>query len=162
MLGLPGEAVEKGLGAFTGAGRRFEYKGTFNGAEIYDDYAHHPREIAATLATAKNYPHRRLWCVFQPHTFTRTRAFMKEFAKALCLADHVILTDIYPARETDNLGISSKNLQDEVISQGGDCYYFSSFDEIQKFILEKCSTGDLLITMGAGNVAAIGDCLLKR
>ena len=87
---------------------------------------------------------------------------MKEFAKALCLADHVILTDIYPARETDNLGISSENLQDEVISQGGDCYYFSSFDEIQKFILEKCSTGDLLITMGAGNVAAIGDCLLKR
>ena len=154
--------IQNALSQFHGTDRRFEYKGTIDGITLIDDYAHHPTEITATLSAAANYPHKSIWCVFQPHTFTRTRAFMKEFAKALCLADHVILTDIYPARETDNLGISSKNLQDEVISQGGDCYYFSSFDEIQKFILEKCSTGDLLITMGAGNVAAIGDCLLKR
>lgn len=154
--------IHDALSQFHGTDRRFEYKGTVNGITLIDDYAHHPTEITATLSAAANYPHRSIWCVFQPHTFTRTKAFMKEFAKALCLADHVVLTDIYPARETDNLGISSKDLQAEVISQGGDCYYFSSFEEIEKFLLEKCSPEDLLITMGAGNVVAIGDSLLKH
>ena len=150
------------LSQFHGTDRRFEYKGMVKGITLIDDYAHHPTEITATLNAAANYPHKSIWCVFQPHTFTRTKAFMKEFAKALCLADHVVLTDIYPARETDNLGISSEDLCAEVASQGGDCRYFSSFEEIEKFLLEKCSPGDLLITMGAGNVAAIGDSLLKQ
>lgn len=162
LLSIDLPHIQNALSRFHGTDRRFEHKGTINGITLIDDYAHHPTEITATLSAAANYPHKSIWCVFQPHTFTRTKAFMKEFASALSLADHVILTDIYPARETDNLGISSKDLQEEVISQGGECFYFPSFEEIQKFILEKCSPGDLLITMGAGNVASIGDFLIKR
>ena len=102
-----------------------------------------------------------LWCVFQPHTYTRTKAFMQDFAKALSLADQVILADIYPARETDNLGISSETLKDQITALGKTCYYFPSFEQIQKFILENCTPGDLLITMGAGDVVNIGENLLK-
>jgi len=162
FLSIDFSVIHKALWDFHGTDRRFEYKGTVGGVTLIDDYAHHPTEITATLNAAANYPHKSVWCVFQPHTFTRTKTFMKEFAKALCLADHVVLTDIYPARETDNLGISSENLRAEVNAQGGDCHYFPSFEEIEKFLLEKCSPGDLLITMGAGNVGSIGDLLLKR
>ena len=162
LLSLPAEAVAKALSEFKGTDRRFEYKGTVNGIVIIDDYAHHPTEIEATLKAAGNYPHRKLWCVFQPHTFTRTKAFLKEFAKALSLADHVVLADIYPARETDDLGISSQTLQNEIASLGKECFYFPSFEEIEKFILKNCCSGDLLITMGAGDVVNIGENLLKK
>ena len=84
-----------------GQTRRFEYKGEFNGVTVIDDYAHHPTEIAATLTAAKNYPHKDIWCVFQPHTYTRTKAFLHEFAEALSLADKVVLADIFAAREND-------------------------------------------------------------
>ena len=113
-LGLSMEDIQKGLLHFGGTDRRFQYKGKVGGVTIIDDYAHHPTEIAATLRTAKNYPHRTTWCVFQPHTYTRTKALMHEFAEALTLADKVVLADIYAARETDNLGISSQNLRDLV------------------------------------------------
>lgn len=150
----------KGLHAFTGTDRRFEYKGTIGGVTIIDDYAHHPTEITATLTAAQDYPHKTLWCVFQPHTYTRTKAFLKDFAKALSLADKVVLADIYAARETDTLGISSETLQKEIQALGHECYYFPSFDEIENFLLEKCINGDLLITMGAGDVLKIGENLL--
>ncbi len=104
LLDLPDEVIVKGLGSFTGTDRRFQYKGEIGGVTIIDDYAHHPTEIEATLHAAKNYPHQKVWCVFQPHTYTRTKALLPEFAKALTLADHVVLADIYAARETDNLG----------------------------------------------------------
>ena len=148
------------LNAFTGTDRRFEYKGSIGGVTIIDDYAHHPTEITATLTAAKNYPHRTLWCVFQPHTYTRTKAFMEDFAKALALADKVVLADIYAARETDTLGISSANLQAAIQALGKECYYFPSFDEIENFLLESCIKDDLLITMGAGDVHKIGENLL--
>ena len=119
-------------------------------------------EIAATLHAAANYPHKTLWCVFQPHTYTRTKAFMKDFAKALSLADKVVLADIYAARETDTLGISSETLQAEIQALGHECYYFPSFDEIENFLLENCINGDLLITMGAGDVVKIGENLLGK
>ena len=99
---------------FGGTDRRFQYKGEVGGVTIIDDYAHHPTEIEATLHAANNYPHKKIWCVFQPHTYTRTKALLPEFAKALTLADHVVLADIYAARETDNLGISSADLQKQI------------------------------------------------
>ena len=110
-LGLSLEVIATGLSGFHGTERRFEKKGEFNGVTVIDDYAHHPDEIKATLASAAHYPHKTVWCVFQPHTYTRTKALLPEFAKALTLADHVVLADIYAARETDTLGISSEDLQ---------------------------------------------------
>lgn len=162
LLSIDREITASALHGFTGTDRRFEYKGTIGGVTIIDDYAHHPTEIAATLHAAANYPHKTLWCVFQPHTYTRTKAFMKDFAKALSLADKVVLADIYAARETDTLGISSETLQAEIQALGHECYYFPSFDEIENFLLENCINGDLLITMGAGDVVKIGENLLGK
>ena len=121
---------------------------------------HHPTEIAATLKTAAKYPHKTTWCVFQPHTYTRTKALLPEFAEALALADKVVLADIYAARETDTLGISSRDLRDLIAEKGVDAYYFSTFDEIEEFLLKNCIHGDVLITMGAGDVYKIGENLL--
>ena len=123
--------------------------------------AHHPTEIHASLAAAKHYPHREIWCIFQPHTYTRTKALFPEFVNALSQTDHVILADIYAARETNTLGISSRDLAEALKEKGADTYYFPSFEEIENFCLEKCQKGDLLITMGAGDVVNIGETLLK-
>ena len=154
------DVIVKGLGSFTGTDRRFQYKGEVAGVTIVDDYAHHPTEIQATLNAAHNYPHKKLWCVFQPHTYTRTKALMDDFAKALTLADHVVLADIYAARETDTLGISSSMLAEKVNALGGCADYFDSFDKIETCLLENCKPGDVLITMGAGDVVKIGEKLL--
>lgn len=153
--------IKQGLLSFKGADRRFQYKGSVRGIDIFDDYAHHPSEIRATLEAAKNHPHNRMWCIFQPHTYTRTKAFLKDFAQALSIADKVIVTDIYAAREKDPGDISSKNLLNELLSAGSDATYISSFDDIKNFILENCINGDMLITMGAGDVVNIGEQLLK-
>ena len=160
FLRIDDTVMANALKSFTGTDRRFEYKGTIGGVNVIDDYAHHPTEITATLKAAQNYPHKTLWCVFQPHTYTRTKAFMDDFAKALCLADQVVLADIYAARETDNLGISSRTLQEKIQAAGGTCHYFPTFDEIENFLLENCTKDDLLITMGAGDVHKIGENLL--
>lgn len=160
ILGLAPDVTDLALHDFTGTNRRFEYKGTIGGVTVIDDYAHHPTEIAATLSAAANRPHKTLWCVFQPHTYTRTKAFLKDFAKALSIADKVVLADIYAARETDTLGISSETLQQEIQNLGKECAYFPSFDEIENFLLENCINGDMLITMGAGDVHKIGENLL--
>ncbi len=160
ILKIPMDIAAKGLLDFHGTDRRFEYKGVFNGVTVIDDYAHHPTEIAATLATAQHYPHREIWCIFQPHTYTRTRALFPEFVEALSHVDHIILADIYAARETDTLGISSQLLADKIREKGTDAYYLASFDEIADFCRKNCVEGDLLITMGAGDVVEIGDSLL--
>lgn len=162
LLGIERSVTKEALSHFSGTDRRFEYKGTKNGVSIIDDYAHHPTEITATLKAARNYPHHTLFCVFQPHTYSRTKAFLNEFAEALSLADRVILTDIYAARETDSLGISSRTLLAELKKLGCDCLYFSSFAETENFLLENCIKGDLLITMGAGDVVKIGENLLRK
>lgn len=153
-------SIQKGLFQFTGTNRRFQKKGELGGITIIDDYAHHPSEITATLTAARNYPHKKIICVFQPHTYTRTKAFFDEFATALSLADTVVLADIYPARETDTLGMSSKLLEEKIKELGTNAYYFPTFDEIENFLLENCINGDLLITMGAGDVVKIGESLL--
>lgn len=162
LFSLEYENVFHALKNFSGTDRRFEYKGTLNGVTIIDDYAHHPTEITATLSAAQNYPHKSIWCVFQPHTYTRTKAFMNEFAAALSLADHIVLADIYAARETNTLGISSLDLKKAIEERGHECFYFPSFEEIEKFLSKNCINGDLLITMGAGDVLKIGENLLKK
>lgn len=160
-LGIPTEFIKKGLLAFGGTHRRFEYKGTVNGITIIDDYAHHPTEIKATLTAAKNYPHNEIWCIFQPHTYTRTIAFLDEFAEALSHCDHVILADIYAAREKDLGEVHSKDIVERMQQYDVDARYLPSFEAIEEFILKNCSHNDLLITMGAGNVVNIGENLLK-
>jgi UDP-N-acetylmuramate--alanine ligase len=161
-LGISLDLMKKGIMAYSGTDRRFEYKGEIGGVTIIDDYAHHPTEIAATLNAAKNYPHKTTWCVFQPHTYTRTKAFLTDFAKALSLADKVVLADIYAAREKNTLGISSQTLLEELQKLGCDACYFPSFDEIENFLLENCMHGDLLITMGAGDILKVGERLLGK
>lgn len=161
-LGLSIDVIKKGLLGFTGAKRRFELKGTCNGFTIIDDYAHHPTEIKATLDACKNYPHNELWCIFQPHTYTRTYAFLDDFAKALSLSDHVIITDIYSAREKDTGLVHSKDIVDKMSAYDVDVYYIQNFEDIEKFILKKCKKNDLLITMGAGNVDSIGNSLINK
>ena len=160
--GITMEQIHKGLLAFSGTERRFELKGNFNGVTVVDDYAHHPTEIAATLKAAARYPHKHLWCVFQPHTYSRTRALLKEFADTLSHAENIVLTDIYAAREKDPGDISSRTLQEELKKRGKDAYYFSNFEEIVEFLSKKCIDGDLLITMGAGNVVNIGESLISK
>ena len=159
-LKIPVEAIVAGLSAFGGADRRFQYKGTVDGITVIDDYAHHPTEIRATLTAAKNYPHKRLVLVFQPHTYSRTKAFLNDFADVLSLADVVVLADIYAAREKNTYGISSKDLLEVLEKKGTDCHYFPSFEEIEKFLLKNCMNGDLLITMGAGDIVNVGEHLL--
>lgn len=162
ILGLPLDEAAKSVSNYTGADRRFELKGKVAGITVIDDYAHHPTEIRATLEAAKKYPHEHLWCVFQPHTYSRTKAFMDDFASALAGAEHVVLADIYAARETDTLGISSQNLHDKILELGGDSHYFHSFSEIENFLLENCIPGDLLITVGAGDVVKVGEMILGK
>ena len=162
VLGISFDDIKKALAEFHGTERRFQIKGECDGVTIIDDYAHHPTEITATLSAAAKYPHKKLWCVFQPHTYTRTKAFLHQFAEALSAADHVVLTDIYAAREKNYLGISSEILLYEIKKLGTTCDYFPSFEEIEKFLKKNYSPGDLLITMGAGDVVNIGEDLLKK
>lgn len=160
-LGIDIKAAVSGISRCTGADRRFQIKGRRQGFTIIDDYAHHPDEIKATLKAALNYPHKKLWCVFQPHTYTRTKAFLGEFSEALTLADHVVLAKIYSAgREQDIYGISSADIQKRIADANVPCEYFEKFEEIEAFLLENCSAGDVVITMGAGNIWQVGDRLL--
>ena len=160
-LNIPMEKIKLGLANLKGTDRRFEYKGIINGITVIDDYAHHPTEIEATLTAAKNYPHRKIWCVFQPHTYTRTKALLGDFAKALSHADHVVLADIYAAREADTGEIHSRDLQAEIRKLNTEADYLASFEDIEKFLLKNCTHGDLLITMGAGDIVNVGEDLLK-
>ncbi len=162
LLGIDAQILREALSDFKGTDRRFEYKGQMNGITIIDDYAHHPTEITATLHAAQNYPHKTIWCLFQPHTYSRTKAFLPEFAEALSIADKIVLADIFAAREKDTLGISSETLRKEIENRGHECYYFPTFAEIENFLIENCTKGDLLITMGAGDVVKIGENLLRK
>ena len=161
-LKISDENILAGLSAFGGADRRFQYKGCVDGVTIIDDYAHHPTEIRATLTAAEKYPHKRLVLVFQPHTYSRTKAFLDDFADVLSMADVVVLADIYAAREKNTIGISSKDILTKLEENGTECYYFPSFSEIENFLLENCVNGDLLITMGAGDIVNVGESLLGK
>ena len=160
LLGLPEDSLRKALSSFTGTKRRFEYKGRLGDITVMDDYAHHPTEITVTLEAAKQLPHSRIVCIFQPHTYSRTKAFLSQFARALAAADVVVLADIYASRETDSLGISSLDLLRELKLLGKECVHFPTFDEIENYLLENSINGDLLITMGAGDIVKVGESLL--
>jgi UDP-N-acetylmuramate--alanine ligase len=162
-LGISIEDIKAGLLHCNGADRRFQYKGTIlDNVKVMDDYAHHPTEISATLAAARNTDYNELWCVFQPHTYTRTYALLDQFAEALKVCDHVIIADIYAAREKDTGLVSAKDLADKIAAYGTDAFYLPSFMDIENYLLKNCKKNDLLITMGAGNVDSIGNELVKK
>lgn len=161
-LNISPELIKAGLGAYRGANRRFQHKGEFNGVRVVDDYAHHPTEIRATLEAAKNVRHNKLWCVFQPHTYSRTYTLLKDFAAAFSSADNIIIADIYAAREKDTGLINSKVLADSIKANGDNAIYIGNFAEIENYLTNNCKPGDLLITMGAGDVYTLGESLVSQ
>lgn len=160
-MGIDTKTAAAALVKYNGTKRRFEYRGSVNGADIIDDYAHHPQEIEATLKAAKLYPHKKIRVIFQPHTYTRTKALLGDFADALMLADEVILADIYAAREKNTIGVSSNDIAELINAHGGNAGYIPDFDKIIEYVLKHTEPGDLLITMGAGNVVDIADRLTR-
>ena len=162
VFGIDNKYIAEGLERYTGTDRRFQYKGKFGGVTVIDDYAHHPTEVKATLAAAKNIEKNKLWCVFQPHTYSRTYNLLDDFAKAFDDADKIIIADIYAAREKDTGLINSSVLAERIRQRGKDAIYIGDFPAIKEYIRQNCSDGDLLITMGAGDVYLIGEDLVKE
>lgn len=159
--GISKNDIQIALSKFTGAHRRFEYKGKINNiASVYDDYAHHPTEIRATANSLANKKYNQSWVVFQPHTYSRTKNLLDDFADALLLFDNIIVLDIYAARENNTFGISSEDLVDKIISLGKDAKYIPDFDECVSFIKENINENDVVITIGAGTVTKIGHMLV--
>ena len=159
MMGIPGEAVSHGLESFHGAGRRMEFKGHWNGAEVYDDYAHHPDELKATIeAVRASMPGRRLVLAFQPHTYTRTKALFDDFVRELRKADVVLLAEIYAARESNTVGVSSADLAEQV--EGS--IFCETLPAVTKQLKEIVQEGDVVITMGAGDIFRAGEALLNE
>ncbi len=162
-LGVDRGLTLKGLGKCKSAKRRFEKKGvTSAGVTVIDDYAHHPTEIAATLKSARELKPEKLCVIFQPHTYSRTKALLDEFAEALKVCDEVLLADIYAAREKDDGSVSSKDLAELIRVKGGNATYLGGFDKIEEYVINNYKKNYLLITMGAGNVDSIGDNLVKK
>lgn len=156
LAGVKPEDVSEGLSDFRGAKRRMEYKGRVRGATVFDDYGHHPTEVEATLRGVSRLEHERLFCLFQPHTFSRTFALMEQFAASFDSVDRVFVADIYPARETDDLGISGKTL---AIRIGEKAEYISGIDNIAAELNETLYPGDILVVMGAGDIYKVFDRL---
>lgn len=154
-------AMVSALSKFTGAHRRFEFKGKINGARIYDDYGHHPTEIVATAKSLMNKKYNKSWVVFQPHTYSRTKNLLDDFANALLTFDKIIVLDIYAARETNHYNISSKDLADKIVSLGKNALYIPNFDECVSFLKDNVKENDIILTLGAGTVTEIGPMLLK-
>ena len=158
MMGIPGEAVSRGIESFHGAGRRMEHKGEFNGADVYDDYAHHPDEVAATIASIRaSMPEKRIVLAFQPHTYTRTKALFDDFVRELQKADVLILAEIYAARERNTVGISSA----DVAAQIPGSIYCETLPEVTEYLRSHVQSGDIVLTMGAGDIFRAGEALLK-
>lgn len=155
-LGIKPTAIKYGLAGFSGAGRRFEFKGKFNGADVYDDYAHHPGELKALLDTVESLGYKRTIVIFQPHTYTRTMALFYDFVRQLKRPDIVYLAEIFAAREKNLLGISSADLAEKIDG----ARFFKTFEEIENDLRKTAQPGDLILTVGAGNVYKIGEHLL--
>ncbi len=157
VLGIPGEAVKAGLEAFSGAGRRFEYKGAYNGAKVYDDYAHHPGELHALLTTARSMGYERVICAFQPHTYSRTKALFDDFVRELRTADQVVLAEIFAAREKNTIGISSADLAAEIPGS----IFCPTLQDVTEALRRIARPGDLILTVGAGDIYTAGEALVK-
>ena len=156
-LGIPGEAVAEGLKTFGGADRRMQFKGTYNGADVYDDYAHHPDELRATIEAVRTMKYDRVVVAFQPHTYTRTKALFDEFVRELSAADHLVLAEIYAARERNTVGISSKDLQ--ALIPGS--VYCKDLPQVTDYLRSIAKPGDIILTVGAGDIFRAGEALLK-
>lgn len=163
ILGVSPEAAAKGIETFKGTHRRFEKKGFLNGAVVIDDYAHHPTEIKATLSAAKAFEHKKIWCVFQPHTYSRTRTLWNEFVEAFDDADVLIMTHIYPAREVfDGVTKPEKLAEDIKNRRGVNAIYIEDFSDIEYYLRQHVAKGDIVFTMGAGDVTEIGKALTQK
>lgn len=158
LLGIPGEAVTKGLATFRGADRRLQFKGKYAGADVYDDYAHHPDELAATIDAVRTMSYERIVLAFQPHTYTRTKALFDDFVRELKKADKVILAEIYAARERNTIGISSKDLSELI----PDSVYCKTLPDVTKCLREIVRPGDVILTVGAGDIFRAGEALLNE
>jgi len=158
LCGIGGEKISLGLAAFTGADRRMEFKGTYNGADIYDDYAHHPGELHALLAAVRTMGYQRVICAFQPHTYTRTNALLQDFVRELKAADIPVLTDIYAARERNHIGISSKMISDQIPGS----VYCPTLQDVAAYLRQIAQPGDLILTVGAGDIYKAGDSVLIK
>ncbi len=156
------EDIAEGLAECRGAHKRFEYKGEANGVTVIDDYAHHPVEIKATLNTAKKIPHGKTFCVFQPHTYTRTKTLFDEFTTAFNDTDELVLMDIYAAREKDTGLVSSDELGEAIRATGVKCTNVHSHDEAVEYVKEHINSGDMLLTVGAGDVVIVGEKFLEK
>lgn len=157
---IDSEIIKLALLEFAGANRRMEFKGIFNNnVSVFDDYAHHPTEIKATALALKNKKYNKSWAVFQPHTYSRTKNLLDEFANALLNFDNVIITDIYAAREKDTYGISSNDLYNKIKSLGGNIQYISDFKDIVSYLKDNVNDNDIVLTIGAGTVTEIGSIL---
>ncbi len=163
LYGVSMEDIIKNIATYTGVHRRLEVKGYLNGAKIIDDYAHHPTEIKATLEAVKNTSNGgKIYCVFQPHTFTRTKILLDSFSESFINSDEVIITDIYAAREYDNGEIHSKNLVDAINKKTSNAIYIATFKETEEYLANNIKSNDIVLTMGAGNVYLIGESLLNN
>lgn len=160
--GIEKEDIKNGLNKFTGAHRRFEFVGSYNNIQIYDDYGHHPTEIEAVANALKKKKYNQSWIIFQPHTYSRTKSLLIDFAKALTNFDNIIITDIYAAREKNTYGISSKDLANEVAKLGKKAYYIKDFSQIVSFLKKNAISNDIILTQGAGTITKIGPMLLKQ
>lgn len=159
--GIGLDSIKKALISFTGAVRRFEFKGSVNGASVYDDYGHHPTEIIATAKALMNKKYNKSWVVFQPHTYSRTKTLMDDFAKALLNFDNIIVLDIYAAREKNTYGITSEDLVEKINSLGKHALYIPDFNECVDYLKENVHENDIIITQGAGTVTEIGPMLVQ-
>lgn len=161
LVGANASDAAKQLGLFAGAARRFDEQGVYNGARIIDDYAHHPSEVKATLKAASELPHERIICVFQPHTYTRTLELMDDFSTAFVNCDELIITDIFASREKDLGLVHATDLVKRIEATGQPVKYIGPFDEIINHLKMVISEGDLVFTMGAGNVCELGKTLVS-
>jgi UDP-N-acetylmuramate--alanine ligase len=162
VSGIDLETIRKNLKMYTGVGRRFEVKGSYNDALVVDDYAHHPTELKATLSAAKKLKKSTLWCIFQPHTYTRTKSLLNEFSEAFYAADKVIITDIYAAREDDPGDIHSRDLVEKLYQNHVDAIYISKFEDIENYLRENVQSNDLVITAGAGPIYKVAESLVEN
>ena len=162
--GIDKETIKNGLLKYTGAHRRFEFVGNSNGASIYDDYGHHPTEIKAVYEAMKKKKYNRSWVVFQPHTYSRTKNLLNDFASALVGFDNIIITDIYAARETNTVGVSPQDLVNQINLNriGKPAIYMSDFEDIAKYIRDRVMPSDIVLTIGAGTVTNIGPMIVNK
>ena len=162
MYGISFDDIKNGLSKYTGASRRMEYKGKFNGAEVYDDYGHHPTEIDATAKAILKKEYNKSWVVFEPHTYSRVYKHKKDFAKSLCEFDNVIITDIYAAREKNEYGVKEEDIINELKKYDKDAIYISDYDDIKEYLKSRVEIGDIILTLGAGNVTKLSDLLISK